>query len=432
MIKASVKELCELIWELEKKHNLYDLDVDGINPWLASRMVIYYDLAQKAGILEKPHADIPKGKRLNSFLNYIRNSVFRNPFFSRQSKSLIIPNPRTKVLGKERIDVYTHFLKQELIERGESVIEYEKPYQGDHTNTSNNIFYADFPMLISRLVSKLLPTKIDGNSLKKLKAVEKDIEDWLGADFDLAENLLSRAKYLRVSKYIHRLLLQKINPEIIYVVISYGNTDIIAAAKSLGIKVVEIQHGTFSKFHLGYSFPIKVKNTDYFPNEFWAWSYEWANLLPFENISAKVKIRKFDYLNHLKGSYSYLKKQSGSAVVISQGALTEEIAHFILNKWEHFKDLKITYKLHPGEYSNWKSSPSLNYLVSEGMVDLVTDVDLYQLFTISEYQIGVFSTAIFEGVEFNLKTILLDLTGIEYMDSFITSHKLKLKGGIYK
>ena len=204
MIKASVKELCELIWELEKKHNLYELDVGGINPWLASRMVIYYDLAQKAGILEKPHADIPKGKRLNSFRNYIRNSIFRNPFFSRQSKSLIIPNPRTKVLGKERIDVYTHFLKQELIESGESVIEYEKPYQGDHTNTSNNIFYADFSMLISRIFSKILPSKANGQAFEQLKAAEKDIEKWLGSNYDLTSSLLHRVKYMKVSKFIHK------------------------------------------------------------------------------------------------------------------------------------------------------------------------------------------------------------------------------------
>ena len=47
------------------------------------------------------------------------------------------------------------------------------------------------------------------------------------------------------------------------------------------------------------------------------------------------------------------------------------------------------------------------------------DVDLYEFLSRVEYQVGVFSTTLYEGVEFNCKTILLYLPGIKYMDKFI-------------
>ena len=60
-------------------------------------------------------------------------------------------------------------------------------------------------------------------------------------------------------------------------------------------------------------------------------------------------------------------------------------------------------------------------------VSIVTNVDLYEYLAKSEYQAGVFSTALYEGVEFNCKTILLKLPGIEYMDQFIKINKPIIK-----
>ena len=53
------------------------------------------------------------------------------------------------------------------------------------------------------------------------------------------------------------------------------------------------------------------------------------------------------------------------------------------------------------------------------------------MFSVSEYQLGVFSTALYEGVEFGCKTILADLPGIEYMDQFIKYNHLSKKDGFY-
>ena len=85
-------------------------------------------------------------------------------------------------------------------------------------------------------------------------------------------------------------------------------------------------------------------------------------------------------------------------------------------------DCQIKYKLHPSEYNIWKEYPDLCRLAEVANVEILdSDVDLYSLFATSFYQIGVFSTAIYEGIGMGCKTVLLNLPGVEYMDDLVAS-----------
>ena len=84
------------------------------------------------------------------------------------------------------------------------------------------------------------------------------------------------------------------------------------------------------------------------------------------------------------------------------------------------KDYNIIYKLHPGEYDTWKQNyPELvNDLDNFKVIDN-SETPLYQLFAQSNYQVGAFSTAIYEGLMFNCKTFILDVPGVEYLSDLI-------------
>jgi len=110
--------------------------------------------------------------------------------------------------------------------------------------------------------------------------------------------------------------------------------------------------------------------------------------------------------------------------VLSQGAIGSLISDTILKNIDIFSGKKIFYKLHPGEYERWEEYPSLVELVKTYEVVLIKDeINLYELLARSDTQVGVFSTALYEGVFFDCKTILLNITGIEYMESFIKNSK---------
>ena len=66
---------------------------------------------------------------------------------------------------------------------------------------------------------------------------------------------------------------------------------------------------------------------------------------------------------------------------------------------------------------------SLNKLEKNHNIKIRTNINLHERLAISEYQAGVYSTSLYEGVEFNCKTILLDIPGIEYMEKFIKKYK---------
>lgn len=55
-------------------------------------------------------------------------------------------------------------------------------------------------------------------------------------------------------------------------------------------------------------------------------------------------------------------------------------------------------------------------------------IPLYRLLAESNYQVGAFSTAIYEGLMFNCKTFILDVPGVEYLDDLIDEgHVFKIK-----
>ena len=72
------------------------------------------------------------------------------------------------------------------------------------------------------------------------------------------------------------------------------------------------------------------------------------------------------------------------------------------------KDYSFIYKLRPNEYSFWKTVYSSELQDHPNIHVIDTDsYELYDLFRISSYQIGVNSTAIIEGITFDLQTFIL-------------------------
>ena len=213
-------------------------------------------------------------------------------------------------------------------------------------------------------------------------------------------------------------------PKAIYVIVSYGKAELIKVAKELNIPVIELQHGTFSKYHLGYSFP-QHKNLDYFPDQFWVWNEYWQNLIKLPIAKENIKVFPFQYMEKLKLKYK-LQKIKNQLVVLGQGGVTDNIAKKIINHLEYFNKFNIVLKLHPEEYGKSHLYQNLQKLRKLHKIDILEDVDLYQLLAESEYQAGVFSTALYEGVEFGCKTILFNLPGIEYMEKFIENYQVEI------
>ncbi len=420
----TIQELRDFFLYLEEKYDLLDLEIDGIKPWQLQRVSIDYHLGRTCGLMQSPHTALGFKDKIYHSLSLIKNMIIYNPFFASKAEVLIISSPRVKQEEGIYIDPYTHYLLQEFKAENTKVIELESPLNGKHLPLpQKDKFYIDFIFICRRVFSRLI--RIQNPQSEILKKVEAEISEKIGR-YDLSTFLYQTVKLYKVEYRLYYKLLQKISPQKIYVVVGYSFGALIKAAKDLGIETIELQHGNFSKFHFGYYYGEGKRKLEYFPDKILVWNRYWKQRINFPIRDENVQIRPFTYLEQRKKVYCSIKKIKKQAVVLSQGVLGDMIAQRIYENWDYFQKFKLIYKLHPGEYSRYRSYTHLMKLQQEYSVEVITECDLYTILAASSYQIGVFSTALYEGVEFGCKTILLDLPGIEEMKVFKRMYQVEV------
>lgn len=428
----NVKELCELFWYLEDKYKLLDKDVNGVKVWQISRFTIYRNLSEKFNLAEQAHSKMSSIAKFKSLASYFKNSIVKNPFFNRCSDVLVSSHPRSIVVNNETIDIYTQYLIDELKEKNVDYLELESPFLGKHNKSLiNNTSFKDFFILITSIISKFLKIKFTEDE----KTYIKDINDSLSASFktniDISSIFKEKIIRYKIGYFLYTKLLKKLKIKKVFLVVSYLNADLVSAAKNLGIEVVEIQHGVFSKYHIGYSYPNRTKDLDYFPNKFLVWNDYWKDLMKFPIADENIIIRKFDFLEINKQKYKNIEKEN-QVVVLSQGNVGNKIAQLVIDNIDIFKNVKIKYKLHPGEFDRYEKYKSLKELTKlHTNIEILKDTNLHELLAKSMFQLGINSTALYEGIEFNCETILLDTSGIEYMEKFIDFYDLKKVNSLY-
>ncbi len=111
------------------------------------------------------------------------------------------------------------------------------------------------------------------------------------------------------------------------------------------------------------------------------------------------------------------KPETKIVTVISQGALTDSIADYIINNIQYLNGYDINYKLHPSEYN--VVNEKLLKLDKYANVRLVRNANLFDMFYSSKCVIGVFSTALIEAKLMGCEVAIIPLAGSEYFENSI-------------
>lgn len=426
----TVQQLCDFIWSLEEEFSLLDMEIDGVKLWLISRVNIYYMLAEKSGLLSKPHNKISTNRKLFEGLNNLPNAF--KSFLSIETglDAVIIEHPRGVLLDDGRVvDIYTNHLRDDFEKHGLAYQTIEPAYMGRHIKTKHSkTLYIDGLSLLSKIISCGTRTKQKSNLKHVTDELSTKTKDCTGININYHKIFERELKKFN-SRYITaRWFFLKSKPRKLYLTVGYGYFHFVKAAKDLGIEVIELQHGTFSKYHLGYSYPISKPDTAYLPDQFYVWSDFWKNCNVLPIPEDRIKVYSFRHGMEKLQKYGKVEKKK-QITIISQGVIGKDLAKKVPQILKEYPGYKVNFKLHPGEFGRWKEYPRLNELVKLQKVTVLEDVDLYKLLAESEYQAGVFSTAIFEGIDLGCKTILFSLPGIEYMDELIDAGKVDV---IYK
>ena len=457
----TVKEICQNIWNLEEKYELNHRKIQDCYPWQLIRMYLYYEITRKTNVFESAQqSSLSLFDKVNTFLPFIKNSISSNPLSGKENvDALIFDHPRKVIFNDEYQDIYSYFLKDTLKENGKSFETIESPYLNKHFRNNenikeNNVKFNDRILLGSFIHKTRNRGKVPFREEEKafINAIKSEIETVFNIEIDLfriIEDHILNFQY-DYRKYIE--LLEKRKPKQVFLVVAYENKALVAACKAKKIELIELQHGTISPYHLGYSYPEntrkindEIKEIKYFPDKILSFGDYWKSSSHFPIDEENIISMGFPYFEENSKTYMEIAENKDKEtnqkqiLFISQGVIGKylsKLAYELANNLNQNEmeendnaDYAFIYKLHPGEYGTWREN--YNYLTKAiDEFDNFTVIDkseppLYELFAKSNYQIGAFSTAIYEGLVFNCKTFIIDVPGVEYLDDLIDKNIVK-------
>jgi hypothetical protein len=398
-MKLTMKNVSTKIQELEIKYNLLDITYNNSAIWPYYRMYYYYSIMNENKIFGIAHdkANIDWRTIVDALKIIFSWKLVK--LFTKRKKYIVLEHPR----NKEGIDIYTQDIKDVIQDEG-LYLSFTTLFKSPREGT----VYLDLFKVISKIVAKIFYRFVSNPKLDSFKAFEGEMQTNKSNSF--------KKYYIEyiMMYHLYTLLLRYHQPKVVFVVVSYYNLALVAAARDLSIKSVELQHGVISPYHLGYDYKVSSKN--YLPDFLATFGSSWSTSATFPKGLQTVELGN-----------SYLSKERNEAkrdktiVIVSQGVIGEALVEFIVNNIEFLKGYKLYYKLHPGEF---ESAPtrykSLFDLRDKYDLEVVTtEYSIEWLQDITTIQIGVFSTAIYEGLQRGCQTIIVDLDGAEYMDALV-------------
>ncbi len=413
--------------EFENQESLFDVSVGGVYIWEQLRVRIYREIKQQSGT-GQAHTSLTLNRQnhIAGTKLWLRNLFFKNPYLTPSSEVLFIGHHRRKKID----DGYWWDLYCDPIHEHCTLdaVHFEMPHLLEHKTPAKtpSLRYLEFIHYTGTIQRKLglYNVSLSEEEREVLSRINRKIEDKFNVNVDIEAKVQRLLRNRDCRLWLYERLLDRVDPKIAVVVVSYGKHLFIEACKRKEIPVVELQHGVIYANHLGYSF-FGNRTKKLFPDYLLTWGEFWSENVEFPIPDDRVIPVGYPYLEQTKQQYESIdsKKQ---IIFISQGTIGEELSKFACEVAQHPNiDNKIVYKLHPGEYDRWETEYPWLTTADFDVIDS-SEPSLYELFAHSTVQIGVGSTAIYEGLTFDLETYVFDCEGSLVLQPLVDEGSAKL------
>jgi hypothetical protein len=413
---------------LEEDLDLLEKTIQDVYFWERIRIDVHQRLVEDLHGESDNNRSGSHEEYINGLKLLVKNFVSRNPWFAPEREFLFYSKGRRKQLADGNWwDIYIDPIVDSLEESYECL---ERPYRVSHRRPAKteNLRYTDVIEFVGAIPEQIGFGRVSlaDSEMSLLKRIESELSSRFGISIPIVDKVRSDLARRRVQLPLFRSVIRGISPEIAFLTSSYyGRETFVEACQLEGIPVIELQHGVITKYHLGYSYPDGEKRA--FPDYFFAFGDFWKETVDLPIPNENVYSVGYPFLEQEARSYDNIKSTE-QVVFISQSIIGEKLSQFAATLAENDEKHRIVYKLHPKEYDTWKEEyPWL----CEADLDVVTDSpSLYRIFSESNTQIGVYSTALFEGLYFELDTHIVELPGHEYMDPLIEAGCAQLISGL--
>jgi len=341
---------------------------------------------------------------------------------------VVINHPRRMFDGKKYDCVYT----DDLVKRLDNCMVWESYYHYSHLKPVDtpNLMYLD-RLEIGCFLNGYFVKLFQSSKYRKYKAdfsrlAEKlcaSIKEYTGAEIipqRLAGLFLKR--FIAYKYWRPRLekMLAKVSPVGVIECDSYSNQYIQIVneiAKEKNITTIELQHGVMGPNHVGYNY--LEKGIHQFADKVFTYSEYWNTITRLPLDAKNCIATGFPHFEKTVRKYKTDTQATNTILFISQTVIGKQLSEFAVELQRLLKeaglDYRIIYKLHPNECTGWRERL---IQLSNSDIEVIDDnaKNIYELFNISNIQIGGFSTAIYEGFAFGLRTFCVKAYRSEDMD----------------
>jgi len=417
--------------EFENELDLLSIQVDQVPIWERIRFGIFREISQNK---DQGQAHTQTGTGLSEHLEgisfWLKNAVHRNPYFADEHDFLFWGHQRRKL---EEDGYWWDVYCDPIHERDKlDYVHVETPYLMSHRNPAKTerLRYLDLIQFTGTLQRKLgfRSPSIPYDVISQLYEAEEEIRRRFDADVDLVSKTKEALHIRNTTLPLYERLLERIDPNVVVVLVSYGKETFIEACKRKEIPVVELQHGVIYDHHFGYSYPEgETKFT--FPDYFLTFGEFWNENARFPIPDDRVIPVGYPYLEGRLDAYDDVERRE-QLLFISQGTIGHELSRFALDVYEDDRiDHEVVYKLHPGEYDRWEEEYPWLAESSVRVIDR-SEPPLYRLFAESSAQIGVGSTAVYEGLCFDQETFVFEIDGAEILQPLVENGTASFVGDV--
>ena len=224
-----------------------------------------------------------------------------------------------------------------------------------------------------------------------------------------------------IQKYGYRKIFKRTNAKYVFAV-NAARMPLQAAAQSLGMKVIEIQSGVFSKYSLQFSWPGSPK-IEYIPDEIWTWGDYWTSGIERAGGQSVRVIGSTEEFESIRERHT--AKIAGQVVVLSQPLIGLDILKAAIDFAAARPDLKVIFKLHPrneiDEFTTYlAAATSSDGKPAPANLSLMQfEKSSLEVIAESEISVGVFSTALIEAAGLGAKVAIIKLPGWEHLAPLI-------------
>ncbi|EZH72290.1 hypothetical protein ATO12_22830 [Aquimarina atlantica] len=311
----------EKIRNIEAKYSIDKLKYKDVNYWPLFRAVILNEIlyGENKGILTKPI----------SVLSKLKSAFFGFPNWFKKVEYIAFSNEleRKEIEGKT-ID--------KLLEKTITNLGYKKVlYIENCSNHLNKKKYGNKQVCSWNLILFLIGIVSVFTKRIRRKFEGYDVLEKLSSDEEITTNLKIKFFEFQAKVFVLKIFFKMYKPKCIFIT-DYGYYPMTYAAKKLGIKVVEFQHGVIGKVH-PYYHPVKKLNSDFCPDYLFVFGdhdknclqsgnyVDQKNIIPIGNFYLEYIVKKDKHSRILK----LIKPYNKSICIPTDHVTQQDILIFI-------------------------------------------------------------------------------------------------------